>query len=112
MLDPAQGRVALVCQIEQLPNPAFDFVMVQILWPHPCLVRRALVLVSSVHPSLERLYMPANEVPGHSWPIQAISWEQRHQLSTCPASSGRSFQATLFSGIYPTSQNVALSGSS
>jgi hypothetical protein len=31
MLDPAQGRVALVCQIEQIPNPAYDFLMVQIL---------------------------------------------------------------------------------
>jgi hypothetical protein len=30
MLDPAQGRVALVYQIEQLPNPAYDFVVVQI----------------------------------------------------------------------------------
>jgi hypothetical protein len=38
MLDPARGRVALVCQIEQLPNPAFDFIMVQIPWPHPHLV--------------------------------------------------------------------------
>jgi hypothetical protein len=31
MLDPARGRVALVYQIEQLPNPAYDFVVVQIL---------------------------------------------------------------------------------
>jgi hypothetical protein len=31
MLDPAQGRVVLVCQIEQIPNSVFDFVMVEIL---------------------------------------------------------------------------------
>jgi hypothetical protein len=28
MLDPARGRVALVCQIEQLPNLAYDFIVV------------------------------------------------------------------------------------
>jgi hypothetical protein len=31
MLDPAQGRVALVCQIEQFPNPTYDFISVQVL---------------------------------------------------------------------------------
>jgi hypothetical protein len=31
MLDPARGRVVLVCQIQQIPNSAFDFVMVEIL---------------------------------------------------------------------------------
>jgi hypothetical protein len=66
MLDTARGRVALVCQIEQLPNLAYDFVMVQILRTHPRLVGRALVLVPGVHPPLARLHTPANEVPGHS----------------------------------------------
>jgi hypothetical protein len=28
VLDPAQGGVGLVCQIEQLPNPEFDLVRV------------------------------------------------------------------------------------
>jgi hypothetical protein len=28
MLDPAWGRVALVCQIEQLPDPTYDFITV------------------------------------------------------------------------------------
>jgi hypothetical protein len=28
MLDPTWGRVALVCQIEQLPNSAYDFIAV------------------------------------------------------------------------------------
>jgi hypothetical protein len=84
MLDPTWGRVALVCQIQQLPNPAFDFIMVQILRPHSRLVRRALVLVSSVHPSLARMYTPANEVLGHSRPVQAIPREQRYQLLHLP----------------------------
>jgi hypothetical protein len=66
MLDPARGRVALVYQIEQLPNSAYDFIVVQILYMHPRLVGRALVLVPGVHPPLARLHTPANEVPGHS----------------------------------------------
>jgi hypothetical protein len=69
MLDPARGRVVLVCQIEQIPNLAFDFVMVQILHTHPHLVGRALVLVPGVHPPLARLHTPANEAPGHNRPI-------------------------------------------
>jgi hypothetical protein len=28
MLDPARGIVVLVCRIEQIPNKAFDFVVV------------------------------------------------------------------------------------
>jgi hypothetical protein len=28
MLDPTRGRVVLVCQIEQLPNLTFDFIVV------------------------------------------------------------------------------------
>jgi hypothetical protein len=66
VLDPARGRVALVCQIEQVPNPAYDFVVVQILRTHPRLVGRALVLIPGVHPPLAWLHTPANEVPGHS----------------------------------------------
>jgi hypothetical protein len=69
MLDPARGRVALVCLIEQLPNPAYDFIVVQILCTHPCLVGRVLVLIPDVHPPLARLYMPANKVPSHSRPV-------------------------------------------
>jgi hypothetical protein len=69
MLDPARERVALVCQIEQLPNPAYDFIVVQIPRTHPHLVGRALVLVASVHPPLARLHTPANEVPGHGQSI-------------------------------------------
>jgi hypothetical protein len=80
MLDPAQGRVALVYQIEQLPNPAYEFIVVQILRTHPRLVGRALVLVPGVYPPLARLHTPANEVPGHSRSVQAIPWEQCHQL--------------------------------
>jgi hypothetical protein len=38
VLDLARAGVALVYQIEQLPNPAHDFIVVQILRPHPCLV--------------------------------------------------------------------------
>jgi hypothetical protein len=75
MLDPARGRVALVYQIEQLPNSAYDFIVVQILYTHPHLVSRALVLVPGVHPPLARLHMPANEVPGHSLSVQAIPRE-------------------------------------
>jgi hypothetical protein len=84
MLDPAQGSVALVCPIEQLSNPAYDFVVVQILRPHPRLVGRALVLVPGVHPPLAWLHPPANEVPGHNRSVQTIQWEQRHQLLHLP----------------------------
>jgi hypothetical protein len=38
MMDLARGRVALVCQIEQLPNLAYDFIVVQVLRAHPRLV--------------------------------------------------------------------------
>jgi hypothetical protein len=84
MLDPARGRVALVCQIEQLPNPAYDFVVVQIIRMHPRLVGQALVLVPDVHPPLARLHTLANEVPGHNRSVQMIPWEQRHQLLHLP----------------------------
>jgi hypothetical protein len=39
-----------------------------------------LVLVPGEHPPLARLHTPANEVPGHSRPVQAIPRELRHQL--------------------------------
>jgi hypothetical protein len=84
MLDTARGRVVLVCQIEQLPNLMFDFIVVQILRTHPRLVGRALVLVPGVHPPLARLHTPNNEAPGHSRPIQAFPREQRHQLLHLP----------------------------
>jgi hypothetical protein len=66
MLDPARGRVALVYQIEQLSNPAYDFIVVQILRMHPRLVGQALVLVPGVHPPMARLHTLANEVPSHN----------------------------------------------
>jgi hypothetical protein len=84
MLDPTRGRVALVCQIEQLPNLMYDFIVVQVLRTHPRLVDRALVLIPGVHPPLVRLPTPANEVSGHSRSVQAVPREQRHQLLHLP----------------------------
>jgi hypothetical protein len=37
-----------------------------------------------VHPPLARLHTPANEVPDHSWSVQAIPRKQRHQLLHLP----------------------------
>jgi hypothetical protein len=75
---------ALVCRIEQLPNPAYDFVVVQILRPHLRLIRQALVFIPSMHPPLAWLHPLANEVPGHHRPVQTIQRVQRHQLLHLP----------------------------
>jgi hypothetical protein len=80
VLNLARVGVALVCQIEQLSNLAYDFIVVQILRPHPRLVGRALELIPDMHPPLAWLHPMADEVPGHSWSVQTIPWEQRHQL--------------------------------
>jgi hypothetical protein len=85
VLDLARAGVALVYQIEQLSNLAYDFVMVQILRLHPRLVSRALVLIPGVHPPLAWLHPTADEVPSHSRSIKPIPREQRHQLLHLPS---------------------------
>ena len=103
---------AAVSQVEEFIDSTMDFCLINPLLLHPGGVRIALVLIPGVNPPLARLYPPVDKTPDHRLSVQARPLNQVHSSSFCQEYSSRSVHLTLFSGTYPTSQNMALFGSS